>query len=432
MKRVVLLSAVLMALSGGALAQDTRGPEQGLPPTSLSETDGHWTANNAPDDTEGFETYVVQSGDSLWALAEQLLSNPFLWPQLWEANEHIINPHWIYPDDRLLIRRITQITEAEPPPPPTPEPEAAPEPEPDQAPRFVQLPSLTDPAPNAVSSPAPFDLPELRQAPMVKAGDLYCSGFVTTREISLDSKVMAKFPGAEGAIATETEYVYLSRGSRSGVSPGDRYTAVRPTRKVKSTRDDVGDLGRHYLEVGQLEVVMAQPEFAMARVVHACGGIEVGDAIVTFQEIDFPELAGNRPFGPMMPSTGKITGAIAAGRDVLANSGSPVFGTTTVVPGVVSSPLAGLGMGVVGESQIVYIDLGQRDGVETGDIFLIYRALGRDARLFDVGEEVSSLLAGQRNVVGELVVLKVEERAATALVTFSSGGVAAGDLIELR
>ena len=431
MKRVVLLFAVFMVLSSGAQAQDPPGPEQGLPPTSLSETDGHWTANNAPDDTEGFEIYVVQSGDSLWALAEQLMSNPFLWPQLWEANEHIINPHWIYPDDRLLIRRITQITEAEPPAPP-PDPEAAPEPEPDQAPRFVQLPSLTDPVPDAVSSPAPFDLPELRRAPVVKAGDLYCSGFVTTRQISLDSKVMAKFPGTEGAIATETEYVYLSRGSASGVSPGDRFTAVRPTRRVESTRDDVGDLGRHYLEVGQLEVVMAQPEFAMARIVHACGGIEVGDAIVEFQEIDFPELPGNRPFGPMMPSSGKITGAIAAGRDVLANSGSPVFGSTTVVPGVVSSHLAGISMGVVGESQIVYIDLGQRDGVEPGDIFLIYRPLDLDSRLFDVGEEVSSMLAAQRNVVGELIVLKVEERAATALVTFSSHGVAAGDLIELR
>jgi hypothetical protein len=35
-------------------------------------------------------------------------------------------------------------------------------------------------------------------------------------------------------------------------------------------------------------------------------------------------------------------------------------------------------------------------------------------------------------VIGELVVIKVRERAATALVTFTSDGVSLGDLVELR
>ena len=431
MKRVALIVAVFMGSSLGVLAQGTEVPEQGPPPTSLSETDGHWTANNAPDDAEGFEVHVVGSGDTLWGLAEQLLDNPFLWPQLWETNEHIINPHWIYPDDRLLIRRITQITEAEPPPPP-PEPEVVPEPEVEPEPRFVQLPSLSDPVPDTVAIPAPFDLPENQQSPMVKATDLYCSGFVTTREISADSKVTAKFPGMEGAVSADTEYVYLSRGSASGVSPGDLFSAVRPTRRVESTRENVGDLGRHFLEVGQMEVVLAQPEFAMARIVHACDGIEIGDFIVEFNEIDFPELPASRPFSAMMQSSGKVTGAIAASRTVLANSGSTLFGGANALSGVSSSHLAGLSLGMVGDSQIVYIDLGQQAGVQTGDIFLIYRPLDLDSRLYDVGDDVASMLASQRNVIGELVVLKTEERSATALVTFASDGVVAGDLIELR
>ena len=44
-----------------------------------------------------------------------------MWPQLWEQNEHIINPHWIYPDDKILIRPVTPLAEAKPPEP-APEP----------------------------------------------------------------------------------------------------------------------------------------------------------------------------------------------------------------------------------------------------------------------------------------------------------------------
>ena len=44
------------------------------------------------------------------------LKDTKLWPQLWEMNEHIVNPHWIYPNDKILIRKIVKITEAVPPP----------------------------------------------------------------------------------------------------------------------------------------------------------------------------------------------------------------------------------------------------------------------------------------------------------------------------
>src|SRR5206468_1205659 len=61
----------------------------------------------------------------------EVLKNPRLWPQLWEQNEHIINPHWIYPNDKILIRPVTVVTEAKPP---EPAPEAATAAEPAAAP----------------------------------------------------------------------------------------------------------------------------------------------------------------------------------------------------------------------------------------------------------------------------------------------------------
>ncbi len=188
----------------------------------------------------------------------------------------------------------------------------------------------------------------------------------------------------------------------------------------------------HYLKIGQMRAVMVQPEFSMARVVHACDGIEIGDTIIAFEEIDFPELPADRPFNSMMPSTGKTTGAIVMSRDTLLNSGSPLFGGTTVVPGVSGGRLGGISSGVVAEGQVVYIDLGDRDGIQTGNLFLIYRPLNADSPLHPLSGEAARLLAGQREVIGELVVLKVRERSATALITFTSGAVFAGSSIELR
>ncbi len=49
------------------------------------------------------ETYTVRKGDTLWSISGIYLQKPWRWPELWQGNPQIDNPHLIFPGDVLYL-----------------------------------------------------------------------------------------------------------------------------------------------------------------------------------------------------------------------------------------------------------------------------------------------------------------------------------------
>ena len=100
--------AVLAAVAGSLLALPAQAqnypitPDQRATATQVAQAGVPLSelAPNAPDN------YTVKSGDTLWAIAGVFLRTPWRWPELWGMNlQEVRNPHRIYPGQQLSLEK---------------------------------------------------------------------------------------------------------------------------------------------------------------------------------------------------------------------------------------------------------------------------------------------------------------------------------------
>lgn len=82
----MMMKSVQRVLAYGLLLSAT-----GLASAAVALKDGH------PN------TYYVKNGDTLWDISARFLEEPWQWPEIWQINDEIDDPHLIYPGDEIRL-----------------------------------------------------------------------------------------------------------------------------------------------------------------------------------------------------------------------------------------------------------------------------------------------------------------------------------------
>ncbi len=197
------------------------------------------------------DTYVVQRGDTLWDIAGQFLQKPWLWPEIWQANPQIRNPHLIYPGDVISLAYLNRVG--------------------------------------------------LTAGPRTEAAPINAIPLSDVEPFLKDLRVVDAFDHMPYVVGLEEDRLRASRGQVAyvkgleGASPGTRYTVLRPTVRYTHLlragmccdtfgRDDLDATGRRQVDWGQYWANVVMPDKGQEELGHELMRVTAG--IVTRGEVD--------------------------------------------------------------------------------------------------------------------------------------------------
>lgn len=256
-------------------------------------------------------------------------------------------------------------------------------------------------------------LPAWAQKPGIGYSDAYCSGFTTHRDMG-SMYVVAGDDKDDTMAWTTSYYIFLSQGN---LAPGSEYLIVRrakdpmKTNAYRGQRAAVAYMGQLYVDIARVKVAVAYPNVSAAQVVFSCEAIWPGDIVIPAEARPMPEYRARKPFDRFAPPSGKIIGSIVNARDFQ------------------QFPARG---------QYIHIDLSSSE-VKPGDYLRIFRyAKGPRYGASGFGG-VYGMARGTikkkdlpREVLGEAMVIRTEEKSAVAIITYSQREIILGDYVELE
>ena len=293
-------------------------------------------------------------------------------------------------------------------------------------------------------------LPEARRpAPAARASETACGGIIEQAPLVPAGQIIGAEQETERHNFGEGDVIFINTGAQLGWRQGQEFIVVRPRGRFRSKFSRKGGpLGVYTQEVGRVRVLRVRDRVSVALVTVACTDLLLGDQLRAAEERAVPRARSEETLDRFAEPTGKQTGRIVLARD---------------------------GREMVSRDDIVFVDLGAEDGLKVGDYLTVFRPQGHgtpveypaetaanahngfESHVFrggvfsnqtqrvkdDVGGSMHSETvktpeikrhrpAVPRKVVGEIVVLRVEGRTATAVVTRVAQEIHTGDAVEVQ
>jgi len=358
--------------------------------------------------SERMTPYVVKKGDTLWDIAEHFLKDPKKWVKIWEKNNQINDPHWIYPGDQVWLNGKGEIsinqkpTEmAEPVKPDSIV--VSPQQQKETAVKWEAAPAV--PSPYDQIEPAVPHLEIVRMKPEIKVKDVErfekesASEKVLTALRHQDFVEPGELQGVGYIVDSNDARIYYAVGdilyialhTNQEIYPGDLFNVFRSDVEITSpvSGDSLGSIVEH---LGQIKVISKSDDMYRASVVEAYTEFSDGDRLHFAKKV-------NTKITLTYPQE-SMEGHIVYMRNAIAE---------------------------VGKDHIVAIDLGVRHGLVVGSVLSIHR----------LGRTVEDPLDGEDRVlpeekIGEMIVLAVQSEASMAMISKSSDSISFQDIIRAQ
>jgi len=338
-------------------------------------------------------SHTVKSGDTLWAIARTYLGDPFLWPQIYKLNTGVVeDPHWIYPGEVLQLAAVpgqTAVPAQDTPPPavapraePAPMPAAPPEPPPAATFRVVpgegqeggEEPGMALFRRHRVSNVrnAFKTYREVKFHPL-RPGEFYSSGFLTEDGAFAFGTLLG--PVTPEQIETQRVRAAVQAYTEVGVqAPEGGSYAVGDSLLIVDRREGPVGYGEIVVPTGLLRVQRMNGAQAVGEVIAVYGTIRDGQSVLAAEKFSDP---GEVQYQRVSDS---LQGQVLVARDH----------RELRLP-----------------QQVLFLDIGKRDGVALGDLFEARRVPGPQRNA--AADAVDELMA-------TLQVTHVSERTATVKV----------------